>query len=152
MLLVLAVMVLISGIAVANLDALATAFSERSPESVMREAIAQARYLARESKENVRVRFDEKARALSLINERGGELQAYPFQAQDGLERVSFYAILADASRSGQVSMQISKEALAALEFSPSGVSRRVEIVLTRNGQSEHLRLDPFSNALSIEP
>jgi len=140
---VLALIGLVGGLVVANLDALPAAFRQGSPESNLRRAFACARRLALDTHAPVGLRAD--GDTLTVTGGDGTPAATIAILPKDSGKRLSLLAD--DGSREQEA------PALAEVTFTPEGSCSpvRIRIATTADRTSRLWRADTFSAILTEE-
>lgn len=151
-LLVLALIAVVAGLAVARFETLAAALSRKPIAVRFHESLREIRLSAREDKATLLLRWDEEARALNVEDTDGNIQSTQPFNEYPELESIAFYPAEPDPSLRGSVTLNYSREPIPSLRFEPNGASQRVRVEIETEDETIRYLLDPFSSTLKEAP
>lgn len=156
--LVLALITIASGIAIANFTAFAGREDARSTEELLREAIREARFLAARERVITKLGFDEENGSLRITGGAGGTITYELGErfTRTGPAEIRFYAIPPgeglDPRRLGGARPRGQPE-MARVRFAPDRSSTPFAVAIDQgSGQPRRIRFDPFSSLPRAEP
>ncbi len=146
MLLVLALLALLGGLVVTNIDGLLSGLGQKPLPEILRDAVREARFQAAFTKEPVFLVYDEESAALRLITAANNELSRLStgYDPKKDRVRVKFYQIL--PFRGAEVTGRYEHSPTPYVTFHPDRSSMPFEVELEAEGITSLHRYDPFSD------
>lgn len=147
--LVIAILVMVTGIALSGLASLSNHLDQQPPQETFRAALREARLLARESKLRTRLSYHPDTQSLVITDENNQRLSEHNFTHESiSLESFNLYPIEADASLYGKISQVAANDPILFLDFMPSGASSHAYVEIITTQEHTRYRIEPFSNTL----
>lgn len=146
---VIALIALVSGVAVWRFDALIPAMKTPSPEKTLMRACTQAAHYAWTQKRRCFLRMDAETRNLKIEDAHGNTISAFPF-AENASETELCFRL--DTRESTRIFSPSELEIIDAIEFHPAGCTTPAVIEILRSRKAVRcFRMDPFSGGLTEE-
>lgn len=159
-LIAIALVVIIGGLAAANMVGIANGVNHQPPAKVLQATIRQARYLALDRMKPVMLTYNGDNHSFDILDDQGNVLEQDP----DGVEdpsvtlKLSFTPIEPvknlgdDPNPESDDGITFSNTSTPRLLFHPSGATAPVKVTLTLDDQDKSFRLDPFSEGPPSRP
>lgn len=146
MLLVLALLALLGGLVVTNIDGLMSGLGEKPLPEILRDAVREARFQAAFTKEPAFLVYDEESSALRVITAASAELARFPtgYDPEQDRIRVKFFQIL--PYRGAEVTGRYDHTPTPFVTFHPDRSAMPFEVELEADGVTSMHRYDPFSD------
>ena len=148
-LLALAVIALISGLAVINADAIFSGFDDKPLPEILKKAVRESRFLAATSKETVFLTFDSESSRFLIISRNGGVIQSLPtgYDPEDENIEIRLYQILPSTGTGSRRGFAAETRPVQRIGFYPDRSSTPFEVHLFYDETESRHRYDPFSDA-----
>ena len=156
----LCLILIIGGLAVANMVGIASGVDHQPPAKVLQATIRQARYLALQRMGTVMLTYNGDGHSFDILDDKGNVLEQDP----DGLDDPSISLKLTftpvepvdnlgdDPNPETDDGISFSNTTSTRLSFHASGASAPVKVTLSQNDQDMSFRLDPFSEGPPPRP
>ena len=144
---VIALMAVMIGVFVANLDSLTGGELRRPLPDILQKAVRDARYEAASTKEPVTLSFDAE-RGVFVVRAQDGTIakeRESGFGPKSRELEITFYRLL-PARGTGGIGSREERDVITAVAFHPDRSSTPFVVELEIDGQRSEHRFDPFSN------
>ncbi len=143
---VLAIIGLVSTVALMNFDGLFGGFGQRPPEDVLHTAVRQARYEAAMRMCRTFLTFDEERNAFVLVDQNGENCGIFSLGDKEKFGRfeIEFIPVLPTETVHGKDDDEPSKYPVERLSFDPNGCALPVVVHIRGGDAPQEIRLDPF--------
>ena len=147
-LLAIAVIALVSGLAVFNADAVFSGFDDKPLPGILKKAVREARLLAAASKETVFLSFNAESSRFSIVSHNGGILESFPtgYDPEDESVEIRMYQILPGTGFTFSRGIATETRLVQRVGFHPDRSSTPFEVHLFYEETESRHRYDPFSD------
>ncbi len=158
----LALILIIGGLAVANFDTIAGQIANESPDKVLKSTIRQARFMALQRMNTVMLTYNGDNHSFDILDDKGNVLEQEPDGSDnpDAAIKLIFNKVVATSDMGEEINpkeddaVKYEDKDLTRLVFHASGACPPVKVTLSQEGMDKPIvfRLDPFSEGPPPRP
>jgi Tfp pilus assembly protein FimT len=156
----LCLIVIVGGLAVANMQGMADNVNHQSPPQVLKTSIREARFLALQRMNTVILTYNGDGHSFDILDDQGNVLEQEPDGVDDPsvVLKVSFTAVEPtkslgdDPNPENDETVTYANATMTRLTFHASGTTAPVKVTLSQDDKDQTFRLDPFSEGPPPRP